>query len=522
MSKNIVICADGTWSRPECRTNVWEIFNSLPGATIPLPATLIHGEAIKRDAPAQTAFYLDGVGTRFTAHDPAGGAAGVGLHGKVLDAYILVSQVYEPGDKLFLFGFSRGAFTARALAGFIAGAGLMEPSQAQAKNARVTAHTKWWRYKEDSINKQVAPPTDTPDAADSMPIRLVGVFDTVGALGIPFFNGVRVVDTMESQIFDFADLDLSPRVEFGLHAVAIDEKRKDFIPTLWNNRSGIAQTWFAGVHSDVGGGYPSRGLADITLEWMLSRAKVMGLAAALPTLAPDPAADRHESAGFIWQLTHRVRDRTVAANATIDPSVDQRFAARADYAPPPLARFPAYRAYYPPRVQPEKTIPASAVRLPVLDVGQSLTIEVFADKWWNAAGIEVSPGETYSIVASGTWHDATIGCDAQGWDGLNLFRSGRRVPGSNWFHLCLAVSDEYDLELHNPSFFDALFGGPSTYDPKSLILPVGTQSTATTTRQGALYFFANDMELMYGNNTGSIEVTITCLSRSSPAASSGS
>lgn len=520
MPKNIVICADGTWNRPECRTNIWEIFNSLPGAATPLPANMLHGEAIKRDAPGQTAFYLDGVGTRFSSRDPLGGAVGMGLHSKVLDAYILISQVYALGDKLYLFGFSRGAFTARALAGFIAKAGLMNKGQAGSANARRKANETWWRCK---FGKTLSPQT-APDADDKMPIRLVGVFDTVGALGIPFFNGIRVVDALERKLFDFADLDLSPRVQAGLHAVAIDEKRQDFEPTLWHDRGGIDQTWFAGVHSDVGGGYPARGLANVTLDWMLTRAVPLGLLATKPDLAPDPVADRHESAGFIWQLAGRVRDRAIPATATIDPSVDIRFASRKpqDYAPPPLARFPAYRPYYPPKVTPERIIPSRAARLATLDVGQSLVLDVQADRWWNAAGIEVGPGETYAVAATGTWHDASTGCDANGWDGLNLFAPLRRLPGNNWFHLCLAVSDEYDLELRNPGIVAGLLGGPSKHDPSSELLPAGTGATVSPSRQGALYFFANDMELMYGNNTGSIEVTITCLSRSAPTASSDS
>ena len=322
------------------------------------------------------------------------------------------------------------------------------------------------------------------------------------------------MDALERKLFAFADMDLSPRVEFGLHAVAIDEKRQDFEPTLWNDRDGIAQTWFAGVHSDVGGGYPARGLADVTLEWMRSRAKAMGLVAALPALSPDPAADRHESAGFVWRLSGRVRDRTIPDNATIDPSVEVRFRSRRrqDYAPSSLAGFPAYRRYYPPKNAPEKVIAASAVRLPSLDVGQSLTLDVQADRWWNAAGIEVEPGQRYDIAADGFWHDASKECDADGWSGLNRFSPLRRVADHNWFHLCLAVSDEYDLELKNPGLLAGLAGGPSQHDPGSQLLAVGKKSCVTLARAGALYFFANDMELMYGNNSGSVEVTITRVS----------
>lgn len=294
MAKNIVVCADGTWNRPTVHTNVDRLFNFLPGAPQTVAKTEEIATFLYRNTPAQVAFYLEGVGARASHNDLLGGMTGTGLHAKVLDGYILISREYAPGDKLFLFGFSRGAYTVRSLAALIAAVGLLSPVEAKAADCRCLAQQRWGYFK--GINA-ITPPVG-PDAADPCPIRLVGVWDTVGALGIPIFNGVDVVDALERKVFDFADLDLSERVQYGLHAMAIDERRKDFIPSPWKPRHGVTQRWFPGVHSDVGGGYPAKGLADCSLDWMLAeatKAEVGLLTNPISGLQPQPLADRHES-----------------------------------------------------------------------------------------------------------------------------------------------------------------------------------------------------------------------------------
>lgn len=504
MAKNIVVCADGTWNQPSAQTNVWQIYTALPGSDVPVdPGTTVDGHR-RRDEPGQTAFYLDGVGTTVTSKDLLGGATGFGLHSKILDAYLLLSSVYNPGDKIYLFGFSRGAYTVRALAGFIATAGLLQMDQATGPGARAAAHMAWLGFKSGSI----VSPDGSPDAADPSPIQLVGVFDTVGALGIPFFNGIRIVDKAEEKLFAFANLDLSPRVAYGLHAVAIDEKRFDFIPTLWNPRQGIEQSWFTGVHCDVGGGYASRKLADITLKWMLSRAKPLGLLATIPVLEYVPEADRHESATKIWKLRTTVRD--IPANAAIDQSVRDRLAKRKDYAPAALAHLPEFQASYPPAVQPERINTADKDEIFVrLKLDESLHVPVWANRWWNAVGLEIEAGDWYSIVPKGTWHDAGIDCDADGWSNMLRHVGLRRVKDRNWFHLCLSRSQEYDLELHNPNVINWIQREVARHDALSSIVAVGRGATVAMAGPGALYLFANDLDFMYFNNSGCLDVTIT-------------
>jgi len=508
MAKNIVVCADGTWNRPTVHTNVDRLFNVLPGEPNAVAKTEAIDAFLYRNTPEQVAFYLEGVGAKVSRNDPLAGATGTGLHGKVLDGYLLLSRAYQPGDKLFLFGFSRGAYTVRSLAALIAKVGLLPPELAMQTGCRQLANQRWWAFKHQNARLE---PT-APDAAEACPIRLVGVWDTVGALGVPFFNGIDAMDDLERHIFDFADLDLSERVAYGLHAMAIDEKRKDFVPSPWNPRHGVTQLWFPGVHSDVGGGYPFKGLADISFDWMLREAGTpeVGLRLeAVSGLAPDPLADRHESAdSLVWALRSAPRD--IPDDARLHPCVRERFAGRPDYRPASLAHHPEVASFYTGVPVAEKlntADPVTAIR--TLPAKTSMTVRALAEKWWNGTGLAVHPGETYAIEAKGTWSDASHACDATGWDGLAWMAGLRRVPEKNWFYLCLAVSADPLLECKNAGFFQGLFGAVAQIDKASAIIPVGCAQTITISRPGLAYFFANDAPTHYGNNLGYLDVSIT-------------
>src|SRR5208282_1163981 len=182
--------------------------------------------------------------------------------------YTSIAHVYEQGDDIFLFGFSRGAFTARSLAGMIADCGLPVASP---DDNLVNAAFQAYRDKSQlpaflAANKMI-------DAQ----IKMVGVWDTVGALGIPaIFGGI-------AQSCGFLDTNLHPDVLNAYQALAIDERRQEFPPTLWTPPAApvagqvLEQVWFAGVHCDVGGGYPETGLSDTTYSWMLAKAMKLGL-----------------------------------------------------------------------------------------------------------------------------------------------------------------------------------------------------------------------------------------------------
>lgn len=261
MGKRIAYCADGTWDNKATHSNVYRIF-----------------KAMIVDA-GQMPFYDDGIGAD---GNPVlrivEGASGLGIYDKIKEGYYKISQVYEKDDDLFLFGFSRGAFTARSLAGMIAVCGL--PTE-NFSNDVVNAAFDVYRERDPNKRKQDLGQLVSKYGLYDAKIKMVGVWDTVGSLGIPaVFSGVDVL------AYGFLDTKLHPDVQNAYQALAIDEERMEFRPTLWNEPGGpgqiLQQAWFCGVHSDVGGGETdvrdgAIALSDITLTWMMDKASELGL-----------------------------------------------------------------------------------------------------------------------------------------------------------------------------------------------------------------------------------------------------
>lgn len=307
MSKNIVFCADGTWDKTSNQTNVYRLYKALPTTAGQIP------------------FYDDGVGANGLPVDRLlGGAFGAGLFQKIKDGYTKIAHVYEKDDNIFIFGFSRGAYTARSLAGMIAICGL--PTENWDDNFVDTAFNAY--RKKDQRDALLAKLKNCN--MYNARLKMVGVWDTVGSLGIPaIFGGVDVL------LCGFLDTSLHEDVQNAYHALAIDERRCEFPATLWtppfHPTQTVEQVWFCGVHCDVGGGYPadsggSEGLSDITLSWMMSKASALGLDInkdvqkqyALP-LDPKYALDTlHESWNAVWGFPKR---RSISADASISDSV---------------------------------------------------------------------------------------------------------------------------------------------------------------------------------------------------------
>ncbi|MGH8751559.1 MAG: DUF2235 domain-containing protein, partial [Burkholderiales bacterium] len=285
MPKDIIVCADGTWNRPSEKdrgkpapTNVFKIFKAL-------------GRTSERtlQSAAKALFYDAGVGTNFGTRI-LGGLFGVGLSENIRDCYEFIVKNYQPCDRLFLFGFSRGAYTARSLGGFIMACGVLRNDLNWAdEERRQKIGEAYALYRDgDAAAKKSFKQAHSLDSD----IEMIGVWDTVGALGIPliFFRGFN------RWIERFHDTALHPQVKHGYHAVALDEERAEFMPTLWDDRAGIEQVWFCGVHSNVGGGYADSGLSDLTLNWMITKAKILGLqfdqnALAGLQLKPNPCGE---------------------------------------------------------------------------------------------------------------------------------------------------------------------------------------------------------------------------------------
>ena len=268
MSKRIAYFADGTWQNAVSGTNVYRLYKSL---------------TVTSD---QVTYYDDGVGADLTGLGRVlGGAFGQGLIQKVKDGYTKIAHVFEEGDEIFLFGFSRGAYTVRSLAGMIANCGLPTGTFDDNLVDRV-----FDAYR-DPINRASLLAALTNYKLGDAVIQMVGVWDTVGSLGIPAIFG-----QIDQKQFGFLDTGLHPDVKNAYHCLAIDEKRPQFPATLWTSdpKPGqtIEQVWFTGCHGDVGGGTLLGGgvdagtrLCDITLAYMAAKAQACGL-----TMDPTAAA----------------------------------------------------------------------------------------------------------------------------------------------------------------------------------------------------------------------------------------
>jgi len=295
VSKKIVLFSDGTGnsSAKAQKTNVWRLFQALDQTTVD-----------------QIAKYDDGVGTSSNKYLAAlGGAFGFGLKRNVLDLYRFVCRNWQHGDEIYGFGFSRGAFTIRVLIGLIAREGLItyRSEKELARNAAaayrnyrsksfpsrspIVIAMRWLRdvliWTRDKITghrtyKQIAEQTSKANRAE-IPIRFLGLWDTVEAYGMPIAELKRGIDLVLWPML-FGDLVLSPRVQRACHALSLDDQRTTFHPLVWDEVAEanmvaerkvppgrITQIWFAGMHSNVGGGYPEDQLSLKRLPADLNR-----------------------------------------------------------------------------------------------------------------------------------------------------------------------------------------------------------------------------------------------------------
>ncbi|HEY6641321.1 DUF2235 domain-containing protein [Povalibacter sp.] len=286
MGKNIIICSDGTGNTAikGRGTNVFKMFES-----VDLNSHRFHPER----AP-QVAIYDDGVGTEsLRLMRLLGGAAGYGLSRNVRQLYKELCRIYDPGDRIFLFGFSRGAFTVRSLSGFIGTCGIIDVNRLEGPgdlDALVKQAYEVYRrcYRTWLMKKILGPPERGATTQfrerhchGGERIHFLGVWDTVDAVGLPLHVS-DLINTLVYQ-FKFPDLVLSTSVDRAVHALAIDDKRQSFQPLIWDESvplqpgQSIEQVWFSGAHSNVGGGYPKQGMSLVALDWMMHHAEQAGL-----------------------------------------------------------------------------------------------------------------------------------------------------------------------------------------------------------------------------------------------------
>jgi len=269
-NKRIIICCDGTWQnsdggKVEVPTNVTRITRALKSYT--------------DDGISQVVYYQSGVGTGGTVNRLVGGGTGLGLSENVREAYGFLAHNYHPGDTIHLFGFSRGAYTARSICGLICRIGVLT-KKGMSSFYQVYQDYQAKKYRNDpgavaELQAREGGSLVTPNVK----VKTICCWDTVGSLGIPSVGVPIIGDWItgnEQEKYGFHDTDLSPRVENAFHALALDEQRGPFTPTLWKKTeetkgSNLKQCWFPGVHTNIGGGYDDQEIADMTLAWMIQQ-----------------------------------------------------------------------------------------------------------------------------------------------------------------------------------------------------------------------------------------------------------
>jgi uncharacterized protein (DUF2235 family) len=311
MKKRLVLTCDGTWNRADQERD---------GEPCPTNVIRIGYRIAKRSADLHQVIYYDqGVGTGNVLDKFSGGAFGNGLEDNIHDAYRFLVANYEPGDELFFFGFSRGAFTCRSIAGMIRKCGILDRRYVKHYRDAIELYRND-EHPDDNGPRQFRESYSVAGKA-SILIHFIGVWDTVGALGIPL-RGLRWLGSRKHQ---FHDTELSSTVKIACHALAIDEHRAPFAPALWDyvpkEGQRIEQAWFCGAHSDVGGGYAERELSDITLDWMMGKAAEAGLAFDRPAcdaqpLCGNPQGKMHNSKTGLYRMTAGI-DRVIGK--TIPP-----------------------------------------------------------------------------------------------------------------------------------------------------------------------------------------------------------
>ncbi|MFY9835380.1 MAG: DUF2235 domain-containing protein, partial [Xanthobacteraceae bacterium] len=299
MGKRIILLSDGTGNSAAkvWRTNVWRVFESL-----------------ELSGSNQVAFYDDGVGTSsLLPLAILGGAFGWGLKRNVLDLYKFLCRNYSEDDEIFAFGFSRGAFTIRVLVGLVINQGLVTYDSEAELDRKIRAAYRAFRTKKFKSTLGLEAPfrwlwhlfVSAEHNAEERPvkgIRFLGLWDTVAAYGLPVEEMMRGVSRYLFPL-ELPDRRLDPKVDRACHALSLDDERTTFQPVLWDESNEparsfcgerytrnerISQVWFAGVHANVGGGYPDDSLAYVSLNWIMLEAAICGLQfKRIPNADPD-------------------------------------------------------------------------------------------------------------------------------------------------------------------------------------------------------------------------------------------
>ena len=416
MNKRIVICCDGTWNEPE------NIKDKVKVPTNVLKTVRAITPSDDKNNLVQVIFYNEGVGTGSLgiADKIIGGGLGAGISANIQSAYRFLANNYQEGDEIFLFGFSRGAYTARSLSGMLEEIGLLDKS-----DLRFVPEA----YEYYHIEPENRIESKFHDLLEDLPrkspkVKFLGVWDTVGSLGVPtpVLGRIQKWAGQKWRLFrvGFHDCSLSKSVEYAYQALALDERRGPFSPAIWdkfNGQKAVQQVWFAGVHSNIGGGYPDSGISDTALNWMMNRAMECGLAMdpiyINSRVTPDPQGNLEDSYSMGYKILERLRvkpyQRVVGKHLDvgemIHESVLQRICSvelplyRPDnIAPPEQIKSLAENA--------EEFITINGIHLP--DVRERKILRVNADQLDAELNLPGQPAENCKILDFSEAHGARI------------------------------------------------------------------------------------------------------------------
>lgn len=501
---NLIVCCDGTWNSPDNQddgvpapTNVRQIYHCLKS---------IPGEQETR--------YQSGVGTGGVIDRVIGGVLGFGLSEDIRDCYQWLCDKYQPGDKIHLIGFSRGAYTARSLGGMIAKLGLVDFSTVEDGERDSLVKTVYGKgYRSELSYQAFIAEYDIRFRPNSNGIHFVGVFDTVGALGIP--NDKAIMDLFDNhKKYNFHDTKISSNISHARHAVAIDERRGSFTPTLWKEDdlpigSDVVQKWFPGVHSDIGGGYKEKGLSNGTLKWMIEEMRsvsndlqwVDSQLEQIKVNVKDELHDSHVGVMKVLVTAPRSIPNIVTQSNRYHESALER---RND---PPIEQ-------------------GAYLTLRKLDVDTPAAIDIYARHPYSWTGIYLEKGKHYRFTASGSWVDSTIACKAGGTtDGKFQPQEIFHVAGSlfgkmeTFFKGVFNKEDAnfFGTKRHENAPWFCLMGAianggkphaDGTHIPLESFKIGDERSSFSPLNSGYLYCYPNDAWGFYGNNRGYVTLKV--------------
>ncbi|WP_180982467.1 DUF2235 domain-containing protein [Methylocella silvestris] len=537
--RRIVILCDGTSNRPDDKeegesaaTNVWKL-----------------SEALKSD-DTQTVWYQPGVGTDTSSTAKAarrtqnmlsitgaaavtkisamGGAviklvesaAGVGISEAILNGYSEIVRQYQPGDRIYLIGFSRGSFAARCIAGVISRCGLLRadylyyaPDVVQIYRSR--AHPQDKIYLREDMAYPAAENAKPGETAGVVKVEFLGVFDTVASLGFPLWGyWFRVLPIWNNSNFSASPAKACKAV---YHALSMDERRSQFFPMLFEEPSAasgddpvLTQMWFRGAHGDIGGGYGRHEVSDVALEWMMDAMICHGLSfrkEAAAGLKPDPLGRLHDELKReptwrmfgTWPRWHPV---TGGTDGKLHASVLHRAETlRNETGRPDLLR---------------------------LGIGESIEFIINMQSDWNRTGVVIEQGAAYRIdyLAGYSRDGACPPCGPDGqkagyFDRRRWLGWGLRVKKAQWMALGATIAHPRDWPPRERPFHEALkflfYSAPKELLDQIAMLgcdlhrPGDGVCLVNEAPGGLLHMFANDWWQTSSNNSGGPRLRVTRL-----------